>query len=522
MSNAAQIWQLVLAALSGAAFGLAAPPSPLHGLAWLGFAPLLLALDADVTPRRAALLGFVAGLPVSLVGFPWISQLLVNFAGFPGWLGAVALFVFASWQAVPYALFALGVAWGPRRGAVAWLLVLALFPALMSLWPVLFAYTPLIGITTYAPWIQLAELGGVHLVEATVLLANLLVVRAVRVPELRARLLAGGLAVGLHLLVTAGGHLRLAQLDADTAGARRIAFGLVQPNLPVLFDDSNEAMQRLRGESARAQQLGAQVIVWPEAGTYPFLLERPLEREPQEPRARVLLEHSAPTLFGAVTVEPGQRFPYNTFYNLASDGSVRDHFDKVELVPFGESIPLVDPGWAQRVIPNMGHLNPGQGPRRFTVDPLGETTPVHVGPLICMEDIIAEFARETAATPGGIEVFVNATIDDWYGGGSEPWEHLALAKFRSVEHRIPLLRSVSTGVTSVVDQGGRLVAHIPPRRPQGGRLAPPEQLVHGVVLARNTADAPTPFARFGHWFPQLCQLAALLILLDHARQRRAG
>jgi len=83
-----------------------------------------------------------------------------------------------------------------------------------------------------------------------------------------------------------------------------------------------------------------------------------------------------------------------------------------------------------------------------------------------------------------------------------------------------MLRSVSTGVTAVVDHGGRLAALIPPAQHPDGGLAAPEHLVHGVALPRNTADAPTLFARFGHWFPELCQLGALLILVAHARRRR--
>ena len=122
------------------------------------------------------------------------------------------------------------------------------------------------------------------------------------------------------------------------------------------------------------------------------------------------------------------------------------------------------------------------------------------------------FAREVAAQPGGIELFVNVTIDAWYGDSAEPWEHLALAQFRSVEHRIPMLRSVSTGVSAVVDYNGRLVRHIPLRPVTLKTLDQyqPEVIVETIALLRNTAQEPTIYARFGWLFPYLCLAAALV------------
>ena len=111
-----------------------------------------------------------------------------------------------------------------------------------------------------------------------------------------------------------------------------------------------------------------------------------------------------------------------------------------------------------------------------------------------------------ARLPGGIDLFVNVTIDAWYGDSAEPWEHLALAQFRSVEHRIPLVRSTSTGVSAVVDAGGRVVAQIPLRavEPETAHLYRPETLLTDVHLPRNTATAPTVYARFGWLLPWAC------------------
>src|SRR5690606_3688443 len=192
----------------------------------------------------------------------------------------------------------------------------------------------------------------------------------------------------------------------------------------------------------------------------------------------------------------------------------------VNLVPFGEYIPIVDPDWARSLIPAMSHNNAGDGPARFVLEPRprpGEPAPAPIaaGPLICYEDIFPEFAREVAAQAGGLEVFVNVTIDTWFGDTAEPWEHLALAQFRSVEHRIPMLRSVAAGASSVVDHAGRLQAALPVRAPTLERPVPPERLVVDVKLPRNTEARPTVFARFGWLLRWLCVAAFGGVVLAH-------
>ena len=150
----------------------------------------------------------------------------------------------------------------------------------------------------------------------------------------------------------------------------------------------------------------------------------------------------------------------------------------------------------------------------------GRSRRVSVGPLICYEDIIPSFVRDLARMEGGVELFVNVTIDAWYGDSAEPWEHLALSQFRSVEHRIPMVRSVSTGVSAVIDYNGRLTAHLPHRPVSVATLAqyPPEILVESVPLLRNTATEPTFYARYGWAFPHLCQLAVLIVVaIGYAR-----
>ncbi len=519
--------RVALCALTGLACGLAAPPASQAWLVWVAWTPTFFVL-ASVRPnwREAALLGWVSGLGIGLVGFSWLGHTLVVFGGFPPALGTVGLCVYAAWMSVPYAAFGIAVARGPRHAALHLLWCVGFFVALTHSWPLVFPYTPLIGLVQTPAWIQLAEVAGVGLVEAHVLIAAWSLARALeqrmRVGSMRPAGAYLALAVALPLGSYALGMLRMHQVELEArAAVRRTTVGLVQPNTPPLFRRTEVAMERLWSASEQAQQAGAEWIVWPEAGPYPYALARPIRGEPRSPEARILARHDVPTLFGAVTYEAGDPLPYNTLVHLAADGRVRETFDKVRLVPFGENIPWIDPRWLVERIPTISHINRGSGPKRFRIE-VAQGSQVGVGPLICLEDIIADFAYAVTRVPGGIELFVNATIDAWYGAEKEPWEHLALAQFRSVEHRIPLVRAVSTGVSSVVDATGRLVAFKPARDATPG--AEPEHaaeiLVHELGLARNTASDPTLYARYGYALVPFCQLTSPLAFVGLLWWRR--
>ena len=57
----------------------------------------------------------------------------------------------------------------------------------------------------------------------------------------------------------------------------------------------------------------------------------------------------------------------------------------------------------------------------------------------------------------GPNAFVNITNDAWFGRTAEPYQHLALAVFRSVEHRLEMVRAVNTGVSAHIDAAGRVL-----------------------------------------------------------------
>ena len=78
--------------------------------------------------------------------------------------------------------------------------------------------------------------------------------------------------------------------------------------------------------------------------------------------------------------------------------------------------------------------------------------------LICYEDILPGFVNGVVRH-GRPDLLVNMANDTWFGDTTEPWEHLALAQLRSIEHRRYLVRTSNSGVSAIVDANGRVTAH---------------------------------------------------------------
>ncbi len=505
---------VALAACTGLLFGFGAPPGGWWWLYWFAFAPLLIVARHPLTrtPTQAALYGGVAGLGIGLVGFPWIGTMLVKFVGVPVFVGQIGLVLFSIWLAVPYAIWAVLLHVGPRRGVLAYVWAPVTWVPVAFYWPVLFKYTPVLGLAEVPEMLQLAEFGGAPLLELVMMSTALLVVGAARQPFQWQRGAFAALAATIPIMTFTHGAERMLQLEERAKDAPRWRVGIVQPNVPVGDVPLAENFRRLREPSKRAEAQGAEVVVWPEAGTYPYRLPRPVPDEHQLGRAGVLIGIDGPVLFGVGTRNRDIPYGFNTFAHMSRDGRIEGTYDKVRLVFLGESIPLVDPAWAREQIPWISQLTAGEAPAVFVVE-REDAPPVRVGPLICLEDIIADYAREVAAQEGGVEVFVNSTIDAWYGYSAEPWEHLALAQIRSVEHRVPMVRSVSTGVSAAIDHLGRLQAHIPARPVGLDNLDewPAEELVVDLALPTNTAENPTIYARGGHALPWVCAIVAVAV-----------
>jgi apolipoprotein N-acyltransferase len=151
-----------------------------------------------------------------------------------------------------------------------------------------------------------------------------------------------------------------------------------------------------------------------------------------------------------------------------------------------------------------GDLSPGTDANLLFL----EKPAVRIGALVCFEDSLA---RETRAlVREGAQVLVNLTNDSWFGTSAGASQHLANAKFRAVETRLPLVRCANTGHTCAVDSLGRVEQ----------RLAPFTEGVDTLTVQVPERPTQTPYTRFGDLWIVACGLSALR-LIRFAASRRA-
>lgn len=215
---------------------------------------------------------------------------------------------------------------------------------------------------------------------------------------------------------------------------------------------------------------------------------------------------AVPMVIGTLTYDPLRDDAYNSALLLDSQGLVGGRYDKVRLLAFGEYIPGIEYfPWLRNVLPiGTGRFAPGSGPAILQFkDPRGQSW--SLGPVICYEDLLPGYLRRVGTLRPNL--LVNLTSDSWFGADSEPWEHLALAVFASVELRVAMVRAVNSGVSALIDPAGRLLqktyADDPYRQPRAADGL--------LVTAPRMTTAATAYVRFGSWFVYLCMGITLLI-----------
>jgi apolipoprotein N-acyltransferase len=258
-------------------------------------------------------------------------------------------------------------------------------------------------------------------------------------------------------------------------------------------------------EQALASQPPPQLLVWPETAL-PF---QPLSRNVFAGDVRASIQRwGVPTILGAYA--PHETDPartYNAAYLLVpSPGQLGvEVYKKNILLAFGEYMPGGE--WSPALyqsFPQVANFGRGTEQRPFTL-PDG----TRIGMTICYEAIDPAFFRQVALQR--VHLAVNLTNDSWFGPTSEPYHHAALASFRTVESRIPLVRVTNTGTSLTVDAYGRL------SRMTG--VYEEGVLVHEVILP---AEPPLTFyTRYGDWFIILCAvIVASLTLMLFRRNRK--
>jgi apolipoprotein N-acyltransferase len=507
-----------ISALAGTLLFLSCADFDIWPLTWFAVAPLL-AVALHPSTRKPAVYGFITGLFANGGGFYWIVPFLQRFGHLP-LIAAIPIFILlVSYQAITFSIFAWAVRRLDDRFAIGvTFLAPVVYVACEVVVPYVFPWYLAITQAWVRPVIQIADLTGPLGVSFLLVLCNGAIYDAWAAWRAKKPIPLPRIALAVGILAASLGYglVRIDQVSRARAAAPKLKIGVVQANIGI-----NEKWVQTFAQNQLAvhQQLsmdlerkGAELIIWPES-SYPFFFGRDQSHDwPENDVRHARRGFSTPLLFGTLTRGMRDPYPYNSALLLDKDGDVRGSFDKNILMVFGEYVPYYGQikTYIERWIPEASNFARGTDVSVFPLKT--DKGVVRLGPMICYEDIFPSFARRLIKRDPNI--LINITNDAWFGRTSEPYEHLALAVYRSVESRLDLVRAVNTGVSAYVDATGRVYDKSPSVDPDETPDAKPVGLVDEVAVMQ-------PFhvyATLGEWFGGLCLLAAVVLgLLARAR-----
>lgn len=477
----------------------------------------------------------------SIITFSWVAYVVHQFGGLPWPLAIIALFLFGLIAQPQFYLAALPLRFllqkiGTKQSlhhsrSCPWTilglgLIVALFYAGLD-WTLPKLFVDTLGHSLfYATKLkQAADIGGPGFLTFILLLVNVAVFTAYfRLKNRGEPAIWGALISALPVAVVAittliatnlYGKYRLDQLADRLAHPRKkVVTAAIQANIGDIEKLASEKGYRQASErvmrayydlSDEALKLTPkpQVLLWPETA-YPSTFRSP-ETSDDFARDKAMeswtSDRKVPIAFGGYDRDM-RDLSYNAVFFLEPDGT-DTRYTKTILIPFGEYIPGFELfPQLRKLFPMIGFFGKGPG------SVIREIGGMKTQPVICYEVLFPNFTRD--AVVKGAEVILNFTNDSWFGPIGAPFYHLHLASFRSIETRVPQLRSTNTGFSALILPDGSIARQT--------KLYEPEILNVEIPLIE---PIPTLMVSLGDWFGKTALAFSLVIIaVLHFRRPR--
>jgi apolipoprotein N-acyltransferase len=481
---------------------MAFPPVGLWPLAYIAMVPFLFSATAETTrhPFRTAYgagLIFFWGL-IFWIGFnsgaPWyfawpsviaMTLILATVWGFASWLVSsvnhrhgilFAALIFVSFYVLEE------IFWGTGELGFPW-----------AVWA--------LSQTTFLPAIQIADLFDWYGVSCWVLLLNGLLFLQLRHYKFRACRIVTAV---VFIVPMAYGLVRMSQVD-ESGSSLRIA--TVQGNTPAAIKWQMSAEEIMQDHVEISHELLGQdidLLVWSETATPVPLRYRKWARTAMTELADTLNTVIVTGATDYKSAETSDRVPYNAAFVIRPHSNQLESTAKVQLVPFGERIPLQD------YFPFLGKVQLGQAEFMPAEHPtvFSNAGVPPFGCLICFEVSFPYIAAYLV--DHGAQILAHITNDGWYGNSPGPYQHLYLSRLRAVATRRSIIRSANTGISALILPSGRFQSRL--GYDQAGYL-------QGTLPLRTDRTLSVRLEAF--WYPFYASLfAAIFIMLKFRRAKK--
>lgn len=467
------------------------PPFNLSFLAWIALVPFIIGCRMNEKIWPTILAAYIISLCYWLGNLYWLILVTI-----PGGI-AFCIYIALYWP-----ILAVSLRYCSQRKIPLWfsLPVLIVGAEAFQGWIFKGFDWRYLGHSQYAniTIIQIADIFGAGGISFLIAMVNGLVADLI-IHSRKKQFLRSANLIGVLLTVLAVsaaifyGRYRISQTaDFLQAGPK---IGVVQSNVPVqagqeVEPDEISFLNLLFDSRDCLIKAKPQLIIWPETMVEAVLDDSYLKLMSEDDTAKIfhnaLLRHSNEgvyLLIGAFASDAelaDEKIKLNTQYNTAflyepNQTTRRQQYNKIHLVPFGEYIPF------RNALPFLYRylmaltpydydytLNAGDEYTIFKIK-AGQQT-YKFGVMICYEDTVPEIAQKL--TLGGykynkdkqIDWLVNISNDGWFvrqkkdkiKSTVELEQHMAICVFRAVENRVPIARSVNTGISCFIDSLGRI------------------------------------------------------------------
>ncbi|HEX8288750.1 MAG TPA: apolipoprotein N-acyltransferase [Pyrinomonadaceae bacterium] len=497
-----------LTILSAILLVLAFPGFEFWFLALFALVPLFFAVEREKeSVIKSLVVGWTFGTGFFFGSCWWLTYAPITYAGFPVLLAYFLLFCGALAAGFFPAVFAALLSILLKRfGGYAILSAPFLWTAIEFLrfwttgnnWNAI-AYSQAIN----GLLIQWASVGGIYLVGFLLLFFNVLVFYILITKSREVRLF--GVLPILFLAL----FLYLSPKSDNQSEKRNQAFiVVVQPNVPMSglsyekwqqlrrkhVELAENALQKLNDQTSSDQRQPTTVI-FPESPMN-FMYSEDLEF--QKFVRNFASKNNVSVLFNAAEPDAENKRYFNSAVMVDASGKMVAQYDKIYLVPFGESVPAP----LQNIMPALvGSFSYG---KEYDLLPLGDAK---AGVMICFESHFPNLSREYVRQ--GADVLVEMTNDGYLGKTPVLRQHLANAVFRAVETNRPVVRVTNVGITAYINERGEVLD-----------AADSYTEATRVWTVAKSDGSQTFYVKYGDWFAWLCSLVSLTLLFLSFRKKK--
>lgn len=511
---------LILPIFSGLLLGFSFPPFHFGWLAFVGFIPMIFAVEKAKNYGGVLKLSYFGFLIFNIAAIYWIGGWTRESDPFLMIGGAALVFCHPFFFTVPMLVYHFVHRRFGKNSVFFFPFLYLSFEHLHSITEIAFPWLTIGYSQSYnLAMIQFTSFTGLFGLSLQILLVNVLIYYALVLwledhQAMRSKIISLMLtALSIIILPEVYGDFVLRSANkADYPDKLKVT--IIQPNIDPnkkWNGDFIQIMKTYEQDTYKSKGEGSNLVVWPETAI-PFYILLP-QLSYSRNSLQAVLDSTSTTLLSGLplayyysdsdSAKPSSHYDdflhkYYDAYNGAAlfepHSDVYQTYGKIVLVPFGERIPYADavPFLIKPLNWGVGISNWARG-KDTTVFKLQNGTTFST--VICYESIFPDYVRQFVKK--GADFLVIITNDGWYGKSSGPYQHAAYALLRAVENRRAIVRAANTGISEFIDPYGRLVG-------TPTKLDERTTLTTSIPISRQT----TFYSEHGDWIANFGEVIA--------------